>query len=419
MIIKTGKVFVVAALSIAVMSCTESKTKTTDKMINGFKKGSYGYDKYFLEKAGIGTVELTDSVSGGKILIAPSLQGRVMTSSCVGEAGASYGWINHKFIEDGKTNPQFNPFGGEERLWLGPEGGPFSIYFKQNDEQVFANWKVPGALDTEDFTLVNKSGSSAEFTRSFSLLNASGTALNIKVDRLLKILGKTEVEDAIGLILGDSLRFVAYESVNTLQNNGDKPWDKASGALSIWMLSMFNPSENGIVIIPYKSGDEVDLGKTVTDDYFGKVPAERLIVDTNAIFFQTDGKLRSKIGISAERSRSLAGGYDPDTKTLTVLWYKAPENHSGYVNSVWGQQSYPFMGDAVNSYNDGPVDDGSVMGPFYEIESSSPAAFLKPGESMVHNQRIFHITGSDSDLNQVTRTLFNMTVEDITKVFKK
>jgi hypothetical protein len=276
---------------------------------------------------------------------------------------------------------------------------------------------VPEALDTEGFTLVNKSESSAEFSRSFSLVNASGTALNIKVDRLLKTLGKAEVEHALGLILGDSVRYVAYESLNALQNAGAKTWDKTSGALSIWMLSMFNPSENGIVIIPYKRGEEAVLGKTVTDDYFGKVPADRLIVDTSAIFFRTDGKLRSKIGVSAERSRSLAAGYDPDTKTITVLWYKAPETHSGYVNSVWGKQADPFMGDAINSYNDGPVDDGSVMGPFYEIESSSPAAFLKPGETLTHTQRIFHITGSEKDLDEITVKLFGIPLNKIISVF--
>jgi len=50
-----------------------------------------------------------------------------------------------------------------------------------------------------------------------------------------------------------------------------------------------------------------------------------------------------------------------------------------------------MKGDAVNSYNDGPVTDGSIMGPFYEIESSSPAANLSPGEKITHTQRIFHI----------------------------
>jgi hypothetical protein len=30
-----------------------------------------------------------------------------------------------------------------------------------------------------------------------------------------------------------------------------------------------------------------------------------------------------------------------------------------YVNSKWGQQDDPYKGDVVNSYNDGPVEDGS------------------------------------------------------------
>jgi len=418
-IIYRGKVFIATAISVALMSCTDSKPKATTGMINGFNKGSYGYDKNFLAKARIETIELSDSSSGGRILIVPSMQGRVMTSSCMGDDGAGYGWINHKFIESRTVNPQFNPYGGEERLWLGPEGGPFSVYFKQNAEQVFPNWKVPKEIDTEKFIIISKSKEYAEFTSSFSIVNASGTVFHIKINRSLKMLGKAAIEDSFGTNLGNSLKFVAYESVNTLQNTGNQKWDRNSGALSIWMLSMFNPSENGIVFIPFKSGNDELYGKIVTDDYFGKVPHDRLIVDTSAIFFKTDGKLRSKIGVSAERSRSFTAGYDPDTKTLTILWYQAPEKHSGYVNSVWGKQEDPFKGDAINSYNDGPVEDGSVMGPFYEIESSSPAAFLAPDEKICHTQRIFHLTGSEQDLDEITSKLFGLSLNKITSVFKK
>jgi len=35
------------------------------------------------------------------------------------------------------------------------------------------------------------------------------------------------------------------------------------------------------------------------------------------------------------------------------------------------------------------------MGPFYELESSSPAANLKPGEKLVHRQRIMHFEGNE------------------------
>jgi hypothetical protein len=54
-------------------------------------------------------------------------------------------------------------------------------------------------------------------------------------------------------------------------------------------------------------------------------------------------------------------------------------------------QAQPYVGDVVNSYNDGPSETGEQMGAFYEIESLSPALALKPGESLVHKQRTVHI----------------------------
>ena len=88
------------------------------------------------------------------------------------------------------------------------------------------------------------------------------------------------------------------------------------------------------------------------------------------------------------------------------------------MNSKWGEQEFPFDGDVVNSYNDGPVEDGSIMGPFYEIESSSPAAFLSAGERLTHTQRIFHITGNEEKLNAITEKLFHQTLSEIKEVFK-
>ncbi len=43
---------------------------------------------------------------------------------------------------------------GEERLWLGPEGGQFSIYFKKGDPFVYDNWQVPDWLDTAPFDVI-------------------------------------------------------------------------------------------------------------------------------------------------------------------------------------------------------------------------------------------------------------------------
>ncbi|HEX7585925.1 MAG TPA: DUF6786 family protein, partial [Prolixibacteraceae bacterium] len=170
--------------------------------------------------------------------------------------------------------------------------------------------------------------------------------------------------------------------------------------------------------IPFKKGSDAELGKIVTDDYFGKVPADRLLVNDGVLFFKTDGKHRSKIGLSPQRSLPYCGSYDPKNQVLTILWFSKPEKPAKYVNSKWGKQDNTLSGDAVNSYNDGPVADGSIMGPFYEIESSSPAALLAPGEKITHKQRIFHISGDEAQLSLITEKLFNIPISEIKTAFK-
>jgi hypothetical protein len=402
-----------AAILVFLTGCRNGGEKKSTEMNKVFAPGTYGSDAGFFKKQNISFIELKDSATGAYVLIVPGYQGRVMTSTSGGYDGKSYGWINYKHIEAGNLSTQFNPFGGEERFWLGPEGGPFSIYFKKGDEQVFTNWKVPAQIDTEPFDLLSGDNNSALFKKNFSLVNASGTLMEIGIERKIKLLDKSSAEKALNLVIGNEMQFVAYETENTLTNRGQNAWTKESGFLSIWLLGMFNPSEKGVVVIPFRPVK----GKVVTDDYFGKVPADRLILKDSLLYFRTDGKYRSKIGIAPEGARPFCGSYDPDSKSLTVLWLSLPQEKLPYVNSKWGAQDDPLRGDAVNSYNDGPVEDGSIMGPFYEIESSSPAAMLKPGGSISHTQRIFHINGDEAKLSEITQKLFGATIDDIKNAF--
>lgn len=134
-----GKMNLGLLVSAAIFSaaCSGGSKKTA--------MGTYAYDRAFFAERGIETLELTSEDGASRVLVIPAYQGRVMTSSAAGDTGDSYGWINYKFIEKGELNPQFNPVGGEERFWIGPEGGPNSFYFKKGDEQVYANWKVPAS----------------------------------------------------------------------------------------------------------------------------------------------------------------------------------------------------------------------------------------------------------------------------------
>jgi hypothetical protein len=75
-------------------------------------------------------------------------------------------------------------------------------------------------------------------------------------------------------------------------------------------------------------------------------------------------------------------------------------------------QSEPFKGDALNAYTDGPVD-GKQMGKFYELEGSSPAMALSPGDTQTHIQKTIHLKGNEIDLNALTLKLFGVKLSEI------
>jgi len=93
-----------------------------------------------------------------------------------GDAGFSYGWINRELITSGKTLPHMNAFGGEDRFWMGPEGGQFSVFFAKGATFEFANWCTPAVLDTLPFKVISTSGDHAVFGARFALTNYSGPA---------------------------------------------------------------------------------------------------------------------------------------------------------------------------------------------------------------------------------------------------
>jgi hypothetical protein len=176
---------------------------------------------------------------------------------------------------------------------------------------------------------------------------------------------------------------------------------------------MMNASNKTNVAIPYKQGDLSKLGNIVTDDYFGKVPADRLQVADGLILFKADASHRSKIGISPLRALPLAVSYDAINNVLTVTRFSLPEGVTDYVNSLWEMQEEPFAGDAVNAYNDGPIN-GSQMGRFYEVESSSPAAALEPGQTIIHRNAVIHFTGYKQSLDKISMKLLGIPVDAIT-----
>jgi hypothetical protein len=352
---------------------------------------------------------------GAQIVVAPEYQGRVMTSTTGGADAPSFGWIGRAAIAARSRQPHMNVFGGEDRFWLGPEGGQFSLYFRKADPFDLDHWQVPEGFDWGAWGIESQSASSVGFRKRLSLRNYSDTAFEIDVARTVRLLDAGELVSRLGLTPAASVRAVAFESSNVVKNAGPLPWRPESGLVSTWILGQFTPSATTTIVIPFT---DPAAGPVVNDAYFGKVPGDRLVIRPPRLFFRGDGQYRSKIGLPPSRATAVAGSYDSAAHVLTVVQFTRPADASRYVNSMWEIQKDPYSGDVINSYNDGPPAPGKPpLGPFYELETSSPALSLAPGEQYEHVHRTFHFAGAAADLEQIARATLGVGLADITAAF--
>lgn len=60
----------------------------------------------------------------------------------------------------------------------------------------------------------------------------------------------------------------------------------------------------------------------------------------------------------------MAGAYDAVNEPLTIVKFYFNANNGVYVISMREYQNKPSKSDVINSYNDVPLEDGSIMGTF-------------------------------------------------------
>ena len=386
-----------------VTACTSRKT--SDEKDEQAVTKTFAFDVDFI-KSHKSTLVLSDKNGKAKVLIVGEYQARVMTSTSGGDSGKSYGWINYKLIESDQVPAHINPVGGEDRFWIGPEGGQFSIYFKKGDPFDFDHWQTPALIDSEPFELISSNSSHASFKKVATVTNYDGFTFDLEIGRKIQLLDSRAVANELGITT--SADFVAYQTENFIRNKG-KDWKKETGLLSIWILGMFNPSPCTVIILPHAA---VTKNSKVTTDYFGKIDPERLREKPKVLLMKADGNFRGKVGIASAIAKDVAGSYDADGHVLTIIKFDL-NKAADYVNSKWERQQFPYKGDAVNAYNDGPLKEGKQMGPFFELESSSPARELRTGESISHKSITVHFEGSESQLNEIAKSVLGVSLQDL------
>jgi hypothetical protein len=406
--------YAVIGVAAMISSCQMQgkKDAATADSAATFAKGTYGYDLDFLKKND-SVLVLKNGDGLAQIIVSAKYQGKVFTSTADGLKGRSFGWINYKtFAAD--TDSHMNAYGSEDRLWLGPEGGKFSLFFKPGTKMEFPYWHTPKAFDTETWKVASSNDKKVSLTKDMDLLNYAGTQLKIKVGRDIAILDNATIESELGIKLTPETKAVGFKTDNSLINAGTTEWTQTTGAPCMWNLDMFTPSPKVVIIIPYNNAK---TAKIATTDYFGQIPADRISYKNNVLYFKADGKSRGKLGITPKRAMPVIGSYDAENNVLTIAKFDV-DNNGLYLNQEWRTDREPLSGDAVNSYNDGPLANGSQMGPFYEIESVSPAAFLKPGGKLQHQHKVFHFMGDKAALNTIAQKVLGVSLADVEGVFK-
>lgn len=413
--IKKAATLCVAAGLATVASCHQPSGSHGSDSATRYDQGTFGYDLGFLQDRDSGLVVLSAAKGQSQVIVSPKYQAKVFTSTARGEAGQSFGWVHYKAFA-GAPDAHMNAYGGENRFWLGPEGGRYSLFFRPGAKMVFDNWVTPAAFDTQPWSLASRTDSSSvTMHKDMRLENYRGTELLVGVDRKITILSRQTIDDRFGLKPGDSLAVVGYETDNVITNQGDFDWTDKTGMPCIWILDMFNPSPRTVIVIPFRPVTNKGQ-KVATTDYFGEIPPDRIHYQDSVLYFKADGKSRGKLGLSPLRAKGVAGSYDPDHHLITVLSCDLDPG-GRYLNQEWDTVKAVYSGDVQNAYNDGPLADGTQMGPFYEMESVSPAAALKAGASLSHTQSVFHFTGSEGELDAVSRRILGVPLDSIKNAF--
>jgi uncharacterized protein DUF6786 len=345
-----------------------------------------------LEKAGRKTYVLSGRDAQRKVLVCPELAGRVMGTSWAGENGPFGGFIDEQAFREGMKDIWDN-WGGEERYWLGPEGGQFGLMFRDQCA-CFENYHVQEGFNRTPYEVIEVSPLAKSLTMHcrMRLTNKIGTRFDIEVTRRITVLDDCPYTNGCG----DSVRFVGFQSESSLMNIGERPFTRETGALAHWHLGQFLVGEHVVGIIPYRT--DGDGAPSVREDYFkdfcigGAIASNRYWLLNNCALFKADGKVRAKIGQNRSRATGLLGSYNLETNEIVLLDYDFYPRLE-YAASYWYEQPLPYEGDVISFSAEGPESAGAAPGRCYELEALSPALFLYPGESFTWRTRTMHLAG--------------------------
>lgn len=394
---------------------------------------------------------------GGRVAVCPDWNGRVMTSTCNGLDGGSFGMIDVAAINACPVG-QISPLsGGEDQMSLSPQEGPFSLLAPVRlDDQKRGPLEPPELLSpySDGIFIVDSVPPAPEIRmrRSISVANLAASRFDLDLVRTVRLLGTRDISS----IFGDSVAValeqmdvscVGFVTTNSLANRGQNH-DRSTGLISLMVRSMYNSGADTVAIIPFRKGPKEKLGPTACSDFFGAAPHGRIRTLPDAAILRADGKGRCQIGLSRRRAVSQCASIDFREGVLTLIAFDMPEKpwlhdyvsndfvevfnddsidfvsirdyYSGKGGMPWNialasdDNDFLFSGEVLRAYNHGLIGtEKPLSGQYYGFEVFSPAYELAHGESLTHHQYTLHVNADNRTLEYLVENALGIRYEQI------
>lgn len=346
---------------------------------------------------------------GSMVAVSPSAHGQIFSISADGYEGKSLSYFNRNLIESTEAPYPLSNLGGANRLMLGPQFGKYSVFFEPGAEQIASNIKISPALDKADFKVISQTPTQIICAGEMQIRNANAYVFDTYMERTIKVLSAEEVSQTLDITLPVAIDYVCYSTSTRFSNIGAEQWSRENGLLSIWDLSCMLPADDNVVLIPLAAGD------AEITNYFSHIDVARLRVKDGFAFYKADAKYMNKIGTFPEFSTPIFGAYSPSLKQLVITKYTLDKD-GVYVNSE-ENNPHPYRGDVINVFNGEVNAEKGRNWNFYEMETSSPALELMPGEEIQHKHTVFVFVGEEKDLDSIAEKTLGLSLKEINQAF--
>jgi len=322
---------------------------------------------YLVQKTSV--IELYDQL-GGRVAVCPEWNGRVMTSTCGGLEGDSFGSINVQAIDTGS----YDDFGGEDQWTLSPLFYSFAV------ENIKANHAV--------------------LQHPLRMADANGKSVECQLTREIFLLSRFQAGEMFDDAVAEALKQVDVSVVGFYTENTVRSQERAYVASRL--RGMFNASPHTAVIVPAPSVSFSPEPFSVEVDYLGGAPHGRIRYLSKTLLIRADGQRRCQVTMPFATAPPILGAIERRSGTLTLWTFDLPKDYE--------------KNDVIRIFNPGRLRGNELdWTTYYEMNCFSAARILEPEYPLTSSQCTLHINADNAVLDDLIRQIFGVSLGDVSR----